>query len=136
MTLTMTKSVIAEEAIAPEVVSPLPSKRKVLDAIVQETGEKREDAGRFLVWIIAIVHLVRTNGYQAHLLSYMELDKFHHILDAIVPDNTVSVVGSAHHMLEQYVLDASEGELTIRHGRTADGEVQYCKVDVMVGIFG
>ena len=55
---------------------------------------------------------------------------FHDILEVIAPDGAVSQPGSAHAMLERFVLDRKLGELGLLHDNDGNGEPRFCNVTV------
>ncbi len=100
---------------APDQVSPRPSKGVVIDAICQETGCSRTKAESFINWLENFVAWSRSNNYRAHYLTAAELRTRHEILDIIASDGAVAQLGSAHALVEGYVLDPARGELGMLH---------------------
>lgn len=126
----------ASTAPSPEYVSPQPSRAQVLDAIMRETGCSRSAAGNVLKWIKELVVCAREANYDLVYPTERELEGMvYRLFDMIMPHGKVSTPGSAHALIEAFVLDPTQGEIGLIHDMTdTEGSPSYCTVQVSLGV--
>lgn len=121
---------------SPEGVSPKPKKSVVLDAIVAETGCTRSAAGNAIAWIRGLVDRARSAKYGIVYPTTKELQSQNYrVFDTIMPHAQTSEPGSAHALVEAYLLDPSRDETGLIHDMTdTPDNPSYCTVRVSVGV--
>lgn len=139
-----TKEVVAmtvelREDTARAVVEPVSRRQKLVEvanAVSQTANVNLKKAVRYINWVEDIVGIMRVCEYDTHYLTQDELLRYHDIMEAVMPDEMAPVPGSAHDLLERYVLDPSREEFGLRHSRSPDvaGTPEYCTVDLQLHI--
>lgn len=130
---TQTMGRILQES--PERVTRRLKRAAVITAICDETEVSRSKAKRFLSWLTTKVHQARQWDYEAHYLTEQEIEEHHDILVTIAPDGAVAEPGSAHMLVEDFVLDRKRGEMGLLHDMIdEEGTVQYCTVQVRLSV--
>ena len=99
-----------------------PKRTEVERAVRDEARSKGRSCSRthadwFVAMLIRAASLGRANDYKgAYRLSDWELEQLHPLLSTIMPDDVViPAPGSAHELLQQYILDGRE--LALVHTR-------------------
>ena len=114
------------------------SERDVLvDAIKAETGASTKKARLFFAWIDNVVDIIRARGFQSHYLTDDELAHYHDLMEAVMPDNQAPSPGSAHDLLERYVLEPGRDEFGLRHSKSENfnqSSPAYCTVEVHLNV--
>ena len=109
---------IVAECEAANVPCSVRQARQVIGFFSNLNGQRRKDG-----W----------TGISDHLTN-RQIRDFHAQLDVVIPDDTVSELGSesAHRQIELYVLGSEADELGLGHTRAKVGRVTYCAVLVAV----
>lgn len=118
-------------------ISGKPTKAEVLDAIERETGCTRALAGSVISWVGDIVDHQREVCYKHSFFptSSAMSGLVYSVFDAIVGHGKASTPGSAHQLLEAYLLDPTKDETGIFHdNRDEQGSPSYCRVQVAIGV--
>ena len=144
MSLTDTTAAPATEThrdIIDDTIQP-PTRQQVIAKIQAEAGCDEKAAADFVTWIESIVkdHRKANNGNWAGDVFHLRqphLNHYHAVMDSIMPDDAIAATGSgtAHDLLQQYVLDPAKGELGLVHGK-AGGKVQDCTVTLTMSTTG
>ena len=117
-------------------ISPKPTRAEVLDAIVAEAQCDRGEAGNALAWITDIVDRVRASDYTTYYPKNRQMrGRNYQVFDAIIQHGQASQPGSAHEMVERFVLDPTRDETALFHdNRDEEGSPNYCSVQVALGV--
>lgn len=117
-------------------ISAKPTRQEVLKAIMTETSCTKSQAGNALTWIIGMVESIRDKAYATHYPSEREMrGRNYYLFDTIMQHGQASTPGSAHDMVERFVLDPSREETALFHdNRDEVGSPSYCSVQVAVGV--
>lgn len=133
--MTRTADTVVEPATtsaSPDPISTKPHRNDVIGKIMEETGCDREQADTFLRWIQSTIGGLRSAGKAIHYLTVGEMRRRHAILNAIAPDDTVAKPGSAHDLVQRFVLNPGRGELALTHSKRTQHHRTYCSVEVGV----
>lgn len=124
--------VVRRAAVQPEVISKRPARREVINQICEETGVSEREAGSWLDWVNSIVGNLRLKREPTHYMKTREMERRHTIMETIMPDGAVAAPGSAHELVQGFVLRPGDGELALTHSREEKFSYTYCTVTVGV----
>jgi len=117
MTLTQTEPVIVQDA--PQRTVRRPKYAEVVAAIVAESGCTEQKANQVYQFLARVRDCLREwsggeeEGYQdfVYHLTDADLDRYHDVLDLIMPDDTIARDGSAFALLNRrHVVAATEAD--------------------------
>jgi hypothetical protein len=91
-----------------------PSRRQVIAAYTALGYDIDIIKGYVEYWYF-VVAACRDNGYKPLYITGYNFRRYHHILEATLPDDTVPEDGSAADLLGRYLLDPQCGELHLGH---------------------
>lgn len=95
-----------------------PTRGELISRISAEHDFTKNEAEQFVLFLERITAGCQTDSLCEHLLTWDEWNSIvHDILDAVVPDETISEAGTIHSALELY-LAPSGGVLMLGHTKT------------------
>ena len=123
-------------AFAAESIPERPTKAEVLDAIMDETGCTRSEAGNVIAWVKKIVGHCRAIDYRAYYPTPVEMrGTTYRLTDEIVQHGQAATPDSAHALLEGLLLDPERDETGLLHdNRDESGSPSYCQIQVAIGV--
>ncbi len=108
-----------------------PSRAKVIVTICRQTGLGPYNAGETVDWLeTKVIVSIRQNNYQPYHPTTEELAQHHEVLTLIMPHGALSRPGSAHFVLEQYLLNIDRRfEHALIHEATGNAATP-CEVEI------